>query len=57
MKVLVVYESDGNGGAARSACRIIKGLQATGVQSQMLVQARESDDISVLGPGSKINKE
>ncbi len=43
MKVLHLSNSDTNGGAARAAYRLHKGLQDIGVNSQMLVQEKLSD--------------
>ena len=48
MKVLIVNTSDIQGGAARAAYRLHKALLAQGVDSQMLVQNKVSDDFTVL---------
>jgi glycosyltransferase involved in cell wall biosynthesis len=56
MKILQINTSDIQGGAARAAYRIHKGLQAAGIQSHMLVQSKKSDDNSVIGPSNKFNK-
>jgi glycosyltransferase involved in cell wall biosynthesis len=50
MKVLHLSTSDINGGAARSAYRLHQGLQSVGVDSQMLVAEKVSDDLAVIGP-------
>lgn len=50
MKILIVNHSDIQGGAARAAYRLHKSLQSIGVSSKMLVQAKSSDDHTVLGP-------
>ena len=44
------------GGAARAASRLHKGLRGIGADSLMLVQSKHSDDPTVVGPGSKIGK-
>lgn len=54
MKVLIVSATDTIGGAARAAYRLHSELLASGVNSQMLVLARHSDDHSVLGARSKM---
>jgi len=56
MKILQVNTSNISGGAARAAYRIHKGLQGIGMDSKMLVQAKLSDDKTVIGPDSKIKK-
>jgi len=56
MEILLVNTSDIQGGAARAAYRIHKGLQRIGIDSKMLVQTKLSDDKTVIGPGSKIKK-
>ncbi len=56
MKILQISTFDTNGGAARAAYRIHKGLQTIGIQSQMLVQSKKSADQSIIGPNNKFNK-
>ncbi len=56
MKILHVNTSDIQGGAARAAYRLHQGLLQAGVDSQMLVQTKFSDDFTVIGPVSKISK-
>lgn len=56
MKVLIVNTSDINGGAARAAYRLHRALLAADIDSQMLVQAKSSDDFTVLASDSKIQK-
>lgn len=56
MKILIVNTSDIQGGAARAAYRLHKALLAEGVDSQMLVQSKASDDFTVLGPQTKFKK-
>lgn len=54
MKILIVNTYDTSGGAARAAYRLHKGLQSIGVESQMLVQTKTSDDPTVKGPQPKM---
>lgn len=56
MKILHLNTSDIQGGAARAAYRIHKGLQGIGMDSKMLVQTKLSDDKTVIGPGNKVKK-
>ena len=56
MKILIVNTSDILGGAARAAYRLHKSLLAEGVDSRMLVQNKASDDWTVIGPSSKLQK-
>ena len=56
MKVLILSFSDLNGGAARAAYRLHQGLLLAGVNSQMLVQIKESSDRTVIAPQSKIQR-
>lgn len=56
MKVLIVNTSDVQGGAARAAYRLYRSLLEAGVDSQMLVQKKSSDDFNVIGPTSKKEK-
>lgn len=56
MKVLIVNTNDIEGGAARAAYRLHRALLAEGVDSQMLVQSKASDDYTVIGPIGKIQK-
>jgi glycosyltransferase involved in cell wall biosynthesis len=50
MNILLISASDINGGAARAAYRLHKGLLNIGVSSNMLVQEKYSDDKKVLAP-------
>lgn len=50
MKTLIINTYDTVGGAARSAYRLHKGLQNIGLDSQMMVQDKKSDDPSVISP-------
>jgi len=56
MKTLHINSSDINGGAARAAYRLHRALLAQGIDSQMLVQTKASDDVTVIGPVSKLDK-
>lgn len=56
MKILIVNTFDINGGAARAAYRLHRALLLEGVDSQMLVQSKTSDDYTVIGPESNIQK-
>lgn len=56
MKVLNINSSDILGGAAKAAYRLHKGLQLVGADSQMLVQSKSSDDFTVLGGKTKLEK-
>lgn len=50
MKILHISTHDISGGAARAAYRLHTGLQDIGLQSQMLVQEKYSDDKTVIAP-------
>jgi len=56
MKVLIVNTSDIVGGAARAAYRLHRALRTAGVDSWMLVQNKVSDDYTVIGPETKLQK-
>jgi glycosyltransferase involved in cell wall biosynthesis len=56
MNVLIVSTSDISGGAARAAYRLHRALLSQNVDSQMLVQSKSSDDFTVLGAASKVDK-
>lgn len=56
MKVLILNESDIDGGAARAAYRLHQGLQQTAVQSQMLVRAKFSGDRTVVAQKTALTK-
>jgi glycosyltransferase involved in cell wall biosynthesis len=55
MKILHLSESDG-GGAGRATLRLHQGLQRIGVDSQILVQLKYSDDRTVLSPQTALGK-
>jgi glycosyltransferase involved in cell wall biosynthesis len=54
MRVLHINTTDIRGGAAKAARRIVEGLNSRGVDCQMLVKNRESDDPTVHAPQSAI---
>jgi len=56
MKVLIVNTYDIQGGAARAAYRLHRALIDAGIDSYMLVQSKASDDYTVIGPTTKIQK-
>lgn len=56
MRVLIINESDNEGGAARAAYRLHQALLESGVDSVMIVQSKLLDDFTVLGPQNKIIK-
>jgi glycosyltransferase involved in cell wall biosynthesis len=50
IRVVIVNESDIQGGAARAAYRLHLSILSAGIDSLMLVQRKFSDDPTVLGP-------
>lgn len=56
MKILYLSNSDIKGGAARGAFRLHQGFLQNGVDSQLLVSKKYSDDYTVIGPQAKIKK-
>ena len=56
MKILIVNTYDIQGGAARAAYRLHKSLLTCEIDSQMLVQGKSSDDYTVIGPQTKVQK-
>jgi len=56
VKILHLSTYDTAGGAARAAYRLHQGLKDINVHSQMLVQAKFSDDKTVVAPQSKLEK-
>lgn len=56
MKILIVNESDKQGGAARAAYRLHRSLLAQDIDSHMLVQNKSSDDFTVIADVGKITK-
>ena len=56
MKIVHLSTSDLDGGAARAAYRLNKGLQSIGVDSRMLVRAKSSVDKTVIAEKSLLTK-
>ena len=56
MRICHVGASQMQGGAGRAAYRLHSALRASGFDSQMLVQANSSDDFTVIGPDTKLQK-
>lgn len=56
MKILIVNTSDISGGAARAAYRLHKSLLDQGVDSQMLVATKSSDDFTVVSEDKKVRR-
>ena len=56
MKVLIINTSDLIGGAARASYRLHQALLSEGIDSQILVQNKISDDYHVIGAESKGEK-
>ncbi len=56
MKIILINTNDIEGGAAIAAYRLLKGLQQSRIEAQMLVQSKKSDDYSVIGPQTKWQK-
>ena len=55
MKVLIVSTFDLAGGAALAAYRLHVSLRQQGINSQMLVQSKSSDDITVIGEKTRLS--
>ena len=55
MKIAVVNTYDQRGGAARAAWRIFRGLRDAGMDAQMLVQEKRSDDPEVIRSSSPVS--
>jgi len=56
MRILVVSTSDIDGGASKAAYRLHRALLSQGIDSQMLVQSKISDDYTVIAETQKIKK-
>jgi glycosyltransferase involved in cell wall biosynthesis len=56
MKILSVCNSDIASGAPQATYRLHKALLDAGTESQMLVQFKSSDDFTVIGPITRIQK-
>jgi glycosyltransferase involved in cell wall biosynthesis len=56
MKVLILNESDLDGGAARAAYRLHRGLQNIAIESRMSVRAKSSGDRTVVARKTALTK-
>lgn len=56
MKILIINTYDIQGGAARAAYRLHRALLDSEIESRMLAQNKTSDDYTVLGHETKIQK-
>lgn len=56
MKILLLSTYDWQGGAAKAAYRLNRGLRRTGIDSQMLVQSKLSDEETIIGSLTKFQK-
>ncbi len=56
MKILHISTRDLDGGGARAAYRLHRGLQNINVSSQMLVQKKISSDLAVIAPQTSLEK-
>lgn len=56
LKILHINTNDISGGAAKAAYRLHRGLLKIGVDSKYLVANKLSDDFTILGPDSKLEK-
>ena len=56
MRILQVSASDREGGAARAAYRLHRALLESGIDSRMRVNVKSSDDETVIGPRTRIQK-
>lgn len=56
MKVVIVSKSDARGGAYIAAHRLHEGLRRIGIDSNMLVDHKLTDDPNVYGPSSEVGR-
>ena len=56
MNLLILNTFDNQGGAAIATYRMHRGLRSIGVDSNMLVQEKRTDDLDVMGPQGKLQK-
>jgi glycosyltransferase involved in cell wall biosynthesis len=56
MKVIYLNTTDIEGGAARGALRLMKGVRDEGVEARLLVQRKSGDDPFVIGPQTNLGK-
>ncbi|MBD2037927.1 glycosyltransferase family 4 protein [Leptolyngbya sp. FACHB-321] len=57
MNVLLLSTSDINGGAARAAYRLHRGLKRINASTQMMVQIKSSDDDAVIAPRPNLRRD
>lgn len=56
MNLLILNTFDNQGGAAIATYRLHRGLRSIGIDSHLLVQGKNTDDYSVVGPTTKWQK-
>ncbi len=56
MKPLLVNSNDLRGGAARAAYRLHRALRSISIESILLVQTKDGDDPTVVGPGTNFGR-
>ena len=56
MKVLLISTSEQSGGGAIAARRLMKALNANGMEAKMMVRDKQTDDKAVVKAGSKLPK-
>ena len=56
MNVLILNTFDNQGGAAIATYRLHRGLRSIGINSHLLVQGKKTDEYSVIGPLTKLQK-
>lgn len=56
MNLLILNTSDSQGGAAIATYRLHCGLRSIGINSNLLVQSKKTDDYSVIGPTTRLQK-
>jgi hypothetical protein len=56
MRVALVNSQDSEGGAARSAYRLLKGLNSIGLHASLFVQHKTKDDFLVCGSPGNLNR-
>jgi glycosyltransferase involved in cell wall biosynthesis len=56
MKVILLNTSELGGGAAKATNRLHQGLRSIGIDSHLLVQTKQSTDVTVTGPVTKTEK-
>lgn len=54
--IVFISSSDMEGGAARAAYRLLRGLSDSAINVSMVVQNKQSDDVRAHGPEGKINR-